>query len=51
MFFVCVVLSDRGLCGELITRLEEYYLAACDYETLCDEEVIARAGLQSQHKK
>jgi hypothetical protein len=35
--FVCCVLSGRGLCDELITRPEEYYLlwriVVCDQET------------------
>jgi hypothetical protein len=52
--FVCCVLSGRGLCDELITRPEESYrlwrVVVCDQETSCDEEAIARAGLQSQRK-
>jgi hypothetical protein len=48
------VLSDRGLCDELITRPEESYrlwcVVVCDHETSCDEEAIARAWLQSQRK-
>jgi hypothetical protein len=35
--FVCCVLSGRGLCDELITRLEESYrlwsVVVCDQET------------------
>jgi hypothetical protein len=50
MFFCCM-LSDRGLCDEVITRPEEFYrlwrFVVCDQETSCDEEAIARAGLQS----
>jgi hypothetical protein len=46
------VLSGRGLCDELITRPEESYrlwrVVVCDQETSCDEEAIARAGLQCQ---
>jgi hypothetical protein len=38
-----------------ITRPEESYrlwrVVVCDNETSCDEEAIARAGLQSQRKK
>jgi hypothetical protein len=50
--FVCCVLSGRGLCDELITSPEESYqlwrVVMCDQETSCNEETIARAGLQSQ---
>jgi hypothetical protein len=46
------VLSGRGLCDEIITLQEEFYrlwrVVVCDQETSCDEEAIARAGLQSQ---
>jgi hypothetical protein len=49
-----VVLSGRGLCDELIARPEESYrlwrVVVCDKETSCDEEAIARAGLQSHRK-
>jgi hypothetical protein len=49
MFFCCVLLGS-GLCDELITRPEESYrlsrVVVCDQETSCDEEAIARAGLQ-----
>jgi hypothetical protein len=50
---VCVcVLSGSD---ELITCSEESYrlwhIIVCDQENLVDEEVIARAGLQSQKKK
>jgi hypothetical protein len=52
--FVSCVLSGRGLCDELITRPEGPYLlwrvVVCDQETSCDEEAIARAGLQSKRK-
>jgi hypothetical protein len=51
---VCCVLTGRGLCDELITRPEESYrlwrVVVCDQEISCDEEAIARAGLQSQRK-
>ena len=37
--FVCYLLSDRGLCDELITRSEESYrlwcVIVCDLETSC----------------
>jgi hypothetical protein len=50
---VCL-LSGRGLCDELITRrrgvLQTLRVVVCDQETSCDEEAIARAGLQSQRK-
>jgi hypothetical protein len=45
--FVCCVLSGRGLCEESY-RL--WRVAVCDQETSCDEEAIARAGLQSQRR-
>jgi hypothetical protein len=52
---VCCVLSDRGLCNELITRSEESHrlwrVVVCDYKTSWYEEAIARAGLQSQRNK
>jgi len=43
MFFSCecFVLSGRGLCGELITRLKESYrlwCVVCDLENLINEE-------------
>jgi hypothetical protein len=45
------VLSGRGLCDELIPRLEEAYrlwrVVVCDHENLVNEEAIARAGLQN----
>jgi hypothetical protein len=51
---VCCVLSGTDLCDGLITRPEESYrlwrVVVCDEETSCDEETIARAGLQSQRK-
>jgi hypothetical protein len=54
VYCVCCVLSCRGLCDELITRPEESYrlwrVVVRDHETLCDEEVIASAGLHSQKK-
>jgi hypothetical protein len=47
LFVVCVVLSGRGLCDELITRSEESYrlwrVVVCDQETSWYEEAIARA--------
>jgi hypothetical protein len=52
--FVCCVLSGRGLCDELITRLEESYrpwrFVVFDHENLMDDDVIARTGLQSKKK-
>jgi hypothetical protein len=54
---VCLlrVSSGRGLCDELIVRLEESYglwrVVLCDQETSCYEEAIARAGLPSQREK
>jgi hypothetical protein len=51
---VCCVLSGRGLCNKPITRPEESYrlwrVVVCDQETSCDEETIARAGLQSHRR-
>jgi hypothetical protein len=48
-------LSGSGLCDELITRPEESYrlwrVIVCDHENLVDQEVIARAGLQSQRER
>jgi hypothetical protein len=53
--FVCCVLSGRGLCDELITRPEESYrlwrVVVCDQEISCDEEAIARAGMQRKERK
>ena len=44
----CCVLSGRGLCDELITRLEESYrlccVVVCDLETLKNEEAMTRVG-------
>jgi hypothetical protein len=52
---VCCVLSDRGLCDELITWPQESYrlwrVVVCDHENLLDDEAIARAGLQSQRER
>jgi hypothetical protein len=54
---VCLlcVLSGRGFCDGLITRPEESYqlwrVFVCDQRDLVNEEVIARAGLQSQREK
>ena len=50
----CCVLSDRGLCDELITRPEESYrlwcVVVCDLENLVNEEAMTRVGSQ-RHKK
>jgi hypothetical protein len=52
--FVCCVLSNRGLCDELVTRPEESHrlwcVVVCDHENLENEKAISRAGLQSQNK-
>ena len=44
----CYVLSGRGLCDELITRLEESYrlwcVGVCDLENLVNEEALAHWG-------
>jgi len=49
----CCVLSGRGLCDELITRLEESYrlwcVVVCDPENLKNEEAMTRVGSQ-RHK-
>jgi len=41
----CSVLSGRGLCDELITRLEESYrlwcVVVCDLVNLVNEEALA----------
>jgi len=46
------VLSDRGLCDELITRPEESYrlwcVFVCDLENLMHEEALAHWGLSRQ---
>ena len=56
--FVCCeycVLSGRGLCDELITRLEESYRVWCvvvyDLENLKNEETMTRVGSQRHSKK
>jgi hypothetical protein len=55
--YECCVLSDRGLCDELITRPEESYrlwcVVVCDLENLMNEEALAHWGLsrQKQTKK
>jgi len=50
----CYVLSGRGLCDELITRLEESYrpwcVVVCDLENLKNEEAMTRVGSQ-RHRK
>jgi hypothetical protein len=49
--FVRCVLSGRGLFDESITRPRGVLpTVARDQKTSCDEEAIARAGLQSQRK-
>jgi hypothetical protein len=49
------VLSDRGLCDELITRPEESYrlwcVVVCDLENFKNEEVMTRVGSQRHRKK
>jgi len=50
----CCVLSDRGLCDELITRPEESYrlwCVVCDPENLKNEEAMIRVGSQRHRKK
>ena len=51
----CCVLSGRGLCDELITRPEEFYLlwcvVMCDLENLKNEETMTRVGSQRHSKK
>ena len=56
--FVCCeycALLGRGLCDELITRLEESYRLWCvvvyDLENLKNEEVMTRVGSQRHRKK
>ena len=52
VFCECCVLSGRGLCYELITRLEESYLllcvVVCDLENLMNEEALVHWGLSRQ---
>ena len=49
------MLSGRGLCDELITRLEESYrlwcIVVCDLGNLKNEEAMARVGPQRHRKK
>jgi hypothetical protein len=49
------VLSDRGLCDELITRPEESYrlwcVVVCDLENLKNEKAMTRIGSQRHSKK
>jgi len=51
----CCVLSGRGLCDKLITRLEENYrmwcVVVCDLETLKNEEAMTRIGSQRHNNK
>jgi hypothetical protein len=51
----CCVLSGRGLCDELITRLEAFYrlwcVVVCDLENLKNEEAMTRVGSQRHRKK
>ena len=46
------MLSGRGLCDELITRLEESYrlwfVVVCNLENLKNEEAMTRVGSQRQ---
>ena len=48
----CCVLSGRGLCIGLITRLEESYrlwcVVVCDLENLVNEKALAYWGLSRQ---
>ena len=50
----CCVLSDRGLCDELITRPEESYqlwcVDVCDLENLKIEEAMTRGVSQRPPK-
>jgi hypothetical protein len=50
----CCVLSNRGLCDELITRPEVFYrlwcVVVCDLENLKNEEAMTRVGSQ-RHRK
>jgi hypothetical protein len=52
---VCCVLSGRGLCDELITRLEESYrlwcVVVCDLENLKNEEAMTLLGRNATGKK
>jgi len=49
------VLSDRGLCDELITHPEDSYrlwcVVVCDLENLKNEEAMNRFGPQRHKKK
>ena len=51
----CCVLSDRGLCDELIASPEESYrmwcVAVCDLENLKNEEAKTRVGSQRHSKQ
>ena len=48
------MLSDRGLCDELITRPEEPYrlwrVVVCDLENLVNEEAMTRVWSQNHRK-
>jgi hypothetical protein len=52
---VSIVLSGRGLCDELITRLEEFYrlwcVVVCDLENFVNEEAQAHWGTVVPKKK
>jgi len=49
------VLSDRGLCGELIIRPEEscrlWCVVVCDLENLKNEEAMTGVGSQRHRKE
>jgi hypothetical protein len=49
------MLSDRGLCDELITRPEESYqlwcVVVCDLENLVNEEAMTHVESQRHKKK
>jgi len=52
--YECCVLSGRGLCDELIARLEESYrlwwVVVCDLETSCMRRRSPTGGLSRQKK-
>ena len=51
----CCVVSDRGLCEELITRPEESYwlwcVVVCDLETLCMRRLWPTGGCLAKNKQ